>query len=58
MDNLATHKASEYEQKVWRTIPVYDTIHAEVIRLARLIKPGVKGWVDTGCGTIRWLTPN
>ncbi len=51
MDNLTAHKAAEYDQKVRQTIPFYDTIHAEVIRLVRLIKPEVKCWVDTGCGT-------
>lgn len=53
MDNLTTHKASEYDEKVRQTIPFYDTIHAEVIRLVQLIKPEVKCWVDTGCGTGR-----
>ncbi len=53
MDNLTAHKASAYDQKVRQTIPFYDTIHAEVLRLVRLIKPEVKCWVDTGCGTGR-----
>lgn len=53
MDNLTAHKASEYDQKVRQTIPFYDTIHGEVIRLVKLIKPEVKCWVDTGCGTGR-----
>lgn len=53
MDNLTAHKAAEYDQKVRQTIPFYDTIHAEVIRLVDLIKPEVKCWVDTGCGTGR-----
>ncbi len=53
MDNLTAHKASEYDQKVRQTIPFYDTIHAEVLRLVKLVKPKVKCWVDTGCGTGR-----
>ena len=53
MDNLTAHKAYEYDQKVRQTIPFYDTIHAEVIRLVKLVKPEVKFWVDTGCGTGR-----
>jgi tRNA (cmo5U34)-methyltransferase len=28
-------------------------MHAEIIRLVKLIKPDVKCWVDTGCGTGR-----
>lgn len=53
MDNLTAHKASEYDGKVRQTIPFYDTMHAEIIRLVKLIKPDVKCWVDTGCGTGR-----
>ena len=53
MDNLTAHKASEYDQKVRQTIPFYDTIHAEVLRLVKLVNPEVRCWVDTGCGTGR-----
>jgi tRNA (cmo5U34)-methyltransferase len=53
MDNLTAHKASEYDEKVRQTIPFYNTMHAEIIRLVKLIKPDVKCWVDTGCGTGR-----
>jgi tRNA (cmo5U34)-methyltransferase len=51
MDNLTAHKASDYDQKVRQTIPFYDTIHAEVLRLVQTVKPDVRCWVDTGCGT-------
>jgi len=51
MDNLTPHNASEYDHKVRKTIPFYETIHAEVIRLVKTINPDVKCWVDTGCGT-------
>jgi tRNA (cmo5U34)-methyltransferase len=51
MDNLTAHKASEYDQKIRRTIPFYDIIHAEVLRLVKLVRPDVQSWVDTGCGT-------
>ncbi len=53
MDNLTAHKAADYDQKVPQTVPFYDTIHAEVLRLVKLIKPQVTCWVDTGCGTGR-----
>ncbi len=53
MDNLTAHKAVDYDQKVRQTIPFYDTIHAEVLRLVKLIKPEAKCWIDTGCGTGR-----
>jgi tRNA (cmo5U34)-methyltransferase len=51
MDNLTPHKAAEYDQKVRQTIPFYETIHSEVIRLVKVVKPEVKCWIDTGCGT-------
>ncbi len=50
-DNLTPHKAADYDLKVRNTIPFYETIHSEVLRLVRIIKPDVKCWVDTGCGT-------
>lgn len=53
MDNLTSHKAADYDQKVPRTIPFYETIQAEILRLVKLIKPEAKCWVDTGCGTGR-----
>jgi tRNA (cmo5U34)-methyltransferase len=51
MDNLTPHKASEYDVRVRQTIPFYEAIHSEVIRLVSLIKPDAGCWVDTGCGT-------
>ncbi len=51
MDNLSAHNASEYDQKVRQTIPFYETIHSEVLRLVKVVKPDVKCWIDTGCGT-------
>ena len=53
MDNLTAHKAADYDQRIRQTIPFYDTIHAEVLRLVKLIQPEVQFWVDTGCGTGR-----
>ena len=50
-DNLTPHKAAEYDRKVRQTIPFYETIHSEVIRLVKIIKPDVECWIDTGCGT-------
>ena len=47
MDNLTAHKASEHDQKVRQTIPFYDTIHGEVLRLVKLAKPEMKCCVDT-----------
>lgn len=50
-DNKTPHNASEYDSNVKRTIPFYETIHREVIDVARTIKPDVARWLDTGCGT-------
>jgi len=51
MDNLTAHNASEYDAKVRQTIPFYDLIQQEVLRLVKNVKPEVDCWVDTGCGT-------
>jgi tRNA (cmo5U34)-methyltransferase len=51
MDNLTAHKASEYDAKVRHTIPFYDIIQREVLRLVQAVKPNAACWVDTGCGT-------
>ena len=51
MDNLTAHNAADYDQKVRGTLPFYDSIHAEVLRLVGVVKPEVLTWVDTGCGT-------
>lgn len=51
MDNSTPYRAFEYDAKVRQTIPFYDTIHTQVIRLVKAAKPDVESWVDTGCGT-------
>ena len=50
-DNKTPHKPSEYDCKVIKTIPYYECFHQETINLVKTIKPGVKKWLDTGCGT-------
>ena len=51
MDNLTAYNASEYDGRIRQTIPFYETIHSEVLRLVRLARPDTTCWVDTGCGT-------
>jgi tRNA (cmo5U34)-methyltransferase len=51
MDNSTPYRAFEYDAKVRQTIPFYDTIHTQVIRLVKAAKPEVGCWIDTGCGT-------
>jgi len=49
MDNLSAHNASDYDQQVRRTIPFYDLIHKEIIRLVKTVQPNGSAWVETGC---------
>jgi len=50
-DNETPHKSSEYDEKVRKTIPFYKCFHLQTIDLVKTIKPDVKKWLDTGCGT-------
>ena len=50
-DNSTPHNSSEYDMKVVKTIPFYKYFHSETIDLVKTIKPDVKSWLDTGCGT-------
>jgi tRNA (cmo5U34)-methyltransferase len=40
-----------YDDVVRQIMPFYDVIQSEVIDLVRTVKPDVKQWLDTGCGT-------
>ncbi|MDP3012008.1 MAG: class I SAM-dependent methyltransferase [Candidatus Hydromicrobium sp.] len=51
IDNKTPHRSSEYDLKVRKTIPFYEFFHEETINLIKTIKPNVKKWLDTGCGT-------
>jgi tRNA (cmo5U34)-methyltransferase len=51
IDNTTPHTASEYDEKVRKTIPFYECFHEETIDLVRTIRPDVRVWLDTGCGT-------
>ncbi len=50
-DNLSSHKATEYDIEIVKTIPYYNLFHDETLSLIKTIKPQVKTWLDTGCGT-------
>lgn len=50
-DNITPHRACEYDEKVRKVIPYYELFHAETIDLVKSLKPDVKIWLDTGCGT-------
>lgn len=50
-DNATPHSSSEYDRAVRQTIPYYEIIQTETINLIKILKPDVKCWLDTGCGT-------
>jgi tRNA (cmo5U34)-methyltransferase len=51
VDNTTPHRACEYDKNVRATIPFYELFHSETIDLVKSLKPEVKIWLDTGCGT-------
>lgn len=51
VDNTTPHLSKLYDKKVRETLPYYDLLMREVIEIVKTIKPHVKNWVDTGCGT-------
>jgi tRNA (cmo5U34)-methyltransferase len=51
IDNTTPHMALEYDQKVRKTIPFYEYFSDETLDLVTTIKPDVRVWLDTGCGT-------
>ncbi len=50
-DNTTPHKAANYNNEIRNTIPFYDSFLEETINIVRILKPSVKIWLDTGCGT-------
>jgi tRNA (cmo5U34)-methyltransferase len=50
-DNATPHRATEYDSSVRKTIPFYETIQREAVDLVLAVRPDVRFWLDTGCGT-------
>ena len=50
-DNTTPHKAAEYDQNIFKTIPYYELFYTETIDLVRSLKNAPQYWLDTGCGT-------
>ena len=50
-NNSTPHLPADYNEQVRRTIPYYDSIHAETIELVRSLDRPPQLWLDTGCGT-------
>jgi len=50
--NSATSFIPEvYENVVRQMMPFYDVFQAEAVDVVKTVKPDVKQWLDTGCGT-------
>jgi tRNA (cmo5U34)-methyltransferase len=50
-DNLSPYSAAEYDEGLRKTVPYYQNIYAETVDLVKHAQPGVRNWLDTGCGT-------
>ena len=50
-DNLSPYSAQEYDEGLRKTVPYYQNIYSETIDLVKHVQPGVRNWLDTGCGT-------
>jgi tRNA (cmo5U34)-methyltransferase len=55
-DNLSPYSSSQYEEGMQKTMPFYEAIYSETINLISFLKPDVKRWLDTGCGTGSLIT--
>jgi tRNA (cmo5U34)-methyltransferase len=50
-DNATPHKSSSYDFDVRQTIPFYETMQHQALDLVHSMRPDVRVWLDTGCGT-------
>ncbi|MCP4213876.1 MAG: class I SAM-dependent methyltransferase [bacterium] len=50
-DNTTPHHSAVYDERVRQTVPFFREFHTETIDLVKTVKPNVKVWLDTGCGT-------
>lgn len=50
-DNTTSQSASQYDGSIAKTIPNYQLVHKETLDLVKFAVPGVRSWLDTGCGT-------
>lgn len=50
-DNSTPHQAADYDASVRQVIPYYELMQAEVVDLAKSLRPDARLWLDTGCGT-------
>jgi tRNA (cmo5U34)-methyltransferase len=50
-DNATAHSASEYDQNIRKSIPLYDLFHEATINIVTSCNANPSIWVDIGCGT-------
>ena len=50
-NNASSFIPEVYDNVIGQIMPFYDIIHSETVDLIRTVKPDVKQWLDTGCGT-------
>lgn len=50
-DNATAHPASEYDQNIRKSIPLYDLFHEATINIVTSCNANPSIWVDIGCGT-------
>lgn len=50
-DNSTSQRAEYYDSNITKTVPYYLLFHKETLDIVNTIKPEVKIWLDTGCGT-------
>jgi tRNA (cmo5U34)-methyltransferase len=56
-DSATSFIPEVYENVVRQMMPFYDIFQAEVIDLVKTLRPDVKQWLDTGCGTGSLVEP-
>jgi tRNA (cmo5U34)-methyltransferase len=50
-DNNTPFNSSDYDRGIRKTLPYYDLLFPEILSMVKAVKPDVKVWLDTGCGT-------
>ncbi len=50
-DNTTSQPAIEYDANITKTIPYYQTIQKESLKLISQLNPNPQTWLDAGCGT-------
>lgn len=54
-DNTSPYFAGEYDLQISKNLPYYNVFHEETLDLIKTIHPKPDKWLDTGCGTGRFV---